>query len=411
MKTRNQIIYSALIWLAGISAAKAQQRLPLDSVLARVAGNPALLAYDSKIAAQDAYATGAKNLDAPKISAGQYQVPYRFNPAGGSFMIAAEQMFTNGAKLQAKQNYMQGLSKVTAEDKNYMKNQLIAEAKQAYYERVVLEKKLNILQSTQSLFEYMLKDANIRLTYGKEKLSNIYKAKADLFELDNIREQLNNDIRQKNILLNTLMNRSQQAGFLVDTTVVIRDYEAAITDTAALAASRSDIKSINRNIELQQLNAQVENSKRKPDFGIQAGHMFSYGGIANQYILMGAITIPILPWTSKEYKANLKGIQYEVEELQQNKLDILNQAQGQLTGIKAEMGSKKRQLNNYRINIIPALQNSYKTALQAYEQNTGDLQPVLDGIKDMQQNKMDALNRLQELLQLQVAYEKENEKY
>ena len=411
MKTRNLIIYVATIWLAGFSAANAQQRLPLDSVLARVAGNPALLAYDSKIGAQDAYATGAKNLDAPKISAGQYQVPYSFNPSAGSFMITAEQMFTNGAKLRAKENYMQGLSKVTAADKNYMKNQLVAQAKQAYYDRVVLEKKLNILKSTQTLLEYMLKDANIRLTYGKEKLSNIYKAKADLFELDNTREQLNNDIRQKNILLNTLMNRDQQTEFLVDTAIVVKDYASALTDTSALAASRSDIKSINRNIELQQLNAQVENSKRKPDFGIQAGHMFSYGGMANQYILMGSVTIPIVSWSSKEYKANLKGIKYELAELQQNKLDILNQARGQLAGIKAEMSSKKRQLNNYRLNIIPALQNSYKTALQAYEQNTGDLQPVLDGIKDMQQNKMVALDRLQELLQLQVAYEKENEEY
>ncbi|MDR3696277.1 TolC family protein [Mucilaginibacter sp.] len=410
MKTRNQVIYIASLWLAGISAANAQQRLPLDSVLARVAGNPALLAYDSKIGAQDAYATGAKNLDAPKISAGQYQVPYSFNPSAGSFMITAEQMFTNGAKLRAKENYMQGLSKVTAEDKNYMKNQLVAQAKQAYYDRVVLEKKLHILQSTQTLLEYMLKDANIRLTYGKEKLSNIYKAKADLFELDNTHEQLNNEIRQKNIMLNTLMNRDQQTEFLVDTAIAVKDYESSPIDTSVLASSRSDIKSINRNIELQQLNAQVENSKRKPDFGIQAGHMFSYG-MANQYVLMGSITVPIVSWSSKEYKANLKGIKYEVEELQQNKLDIINQARGQLAGIKAEMSSKKRQLNNYRVNIIPALQNSYKTALQAYEQNTGDLQPVLDGIKDMQQNKMEALDRLQELLQLQVAYEKENEKY
>jgi len=411
MKTRNQIIYIAFISLGSVSAANAQQRLPLDSVLARVAGNPALLAYDSKAAAQDAYATGAKNLDAPKISAGQYQVPYSFNPAGGSFMITAEQMFTNGAKLRAKENYMAALSKVTTEDKSYMKNQLVARAKQAYYDRVVLEKKLIILQSTQSLLEYMLKDANIRLTYGKEKLSNIYKAKADIFELDNIREQLNNEIRQKNILLNTLMNRDQQTDFFVDTIAAVKDYESSLTDTSALAASRSDIKSINRNIELQHLNALVENSKRKPDFGIQAGHMFSYGAMANQYVLMGSISIPIFSWSSKEYKANLKGIKYEVEALQQNKMDILNQARGQLAGIQAEMGSQKRQLNNYRVNIIPALQNSYKTALLAYEQNTGDLQPVLDGIKELQQNKMEALDKLQALLQLQVAYEKENEKY
>ncbi|MFA6084873.1 TolC family protein [Mucilaginibacter sp.] len=403
-----QIILTGLMCAATVAKA---QRLPLDSVLARVVANPALMAYDAKASAQDVYATGAKSLDAPKISAGQYQVPYQLNPNGGAFMIQAEQMFTNPAKLRAKEDYMKGLSNVTKEDKNYLKNQLIAQARQYYYERVVLEKKLVQLQNTESLLEYMLKDANIRLTYGKEKLPNIYKAKADLFELDNTREQLSNEISQKNIMLNTLMNRTQQTTFTVDTTIVLKEYETSITDTAMLAAARSDIKGINRNIDLQQLNMQMEYAKRKPDFGIQAGHMQSYGGYANQYILMGSITIPIVPWASKEYKANLKGIRYEVEELQQKKLDILNQAQGQLAGYRTDMGSKKRQLKNYQLNIIPALQNTYKTSLQAYEQNTGDLPSVLDGIKSLQAARMSALDRLQELLTLQVAYEREYEKY
>jgi cobalt-zinc-cadmium efflux system outer membrane protein len=400
------IILTAMMCVASFAKA---QRLPLDSVLSRVRTNPALRTYDAKASAQDAYATGARSLDAPKISAGQYQVPYQLSPNGGAFMIQAEQMFTNPAKLKAKEDYMKGLSKVTAADKDYMKNQLIAQAKQYYYERVVLEKKLALLQHTQDLLEYMLKDANIRLTYGKEKLPNIYKAKAELFELDNTREQINNEISQKNIMLNTLMNRDQQTVFSVDTNVVLKDYSTLLTDTASLSSNRSDIKGISRNMELQQLNAQMEYSKRKPDFGLQAGHMFSYGGMANQYILMASVTIPIVPWASKEYKANLKGIQYEKQELQQKRLDILNQAAGQLTGLRKGMGSKKRLLNNYQQNIIPALQNSYKTALQAYDQNTGDLLSVLNGIKDLQTARMEALDRLQELLTLQVAYEREYE--
>src|ERR1700744_1380510 len=290
MKKTHQFIVTMLICFGAITT-KAQERLSLDSVLARVSVNPSLQAYTAKISAQDAYAAGARNFDAPTVSAGQYQTPYQLNPNTGSFMIQAEQMFSNPAKLRAKEDYMKGMSKVTAEDKNYLRNQLIAQAKQYYYERVMLEKKLALLQQTQNLLEYMLKDANIRLTYGKEKLPNIYKAKADLYELDNTREQLNNEISQKNIMLNTLMNRDKATAFLVDTNYAVKDYETTITDRAALAASRRDIKGISRNIELQQLNAQMEYSKRKPDFGIQAAHMLNYGGYPNQYILMASITI------------------------------------------------------------------------------------------------------------------------
>ncbi|MBS1520663.1 MAG: TolC family protein [Bacteroidetes bacterium] len=401
-----------LCFLAGITVVKAQAPLlPLDSVIARINANPALTVYNAKISAQDAYAAGAKNLDAPKISAGQYMTPYSLEPNMGSFMISGEQMFTNPAKLRAKEDYMKEASKITAADKDYLKNQLIAQAKEYYYDRVVLEKKLGVLQGTRELLEYMLKDANIRLSYGKEKLSNIYKTKAKLFNLDNQQEQLSNTISQNNIMLNTLMFRNKQEAFSVDTSVVVQDYETTFTDTSVLAEKRSDIRGISRNIELQRLSAKMEYDKRKPDFGIQAGHMFTYGGNPNQYILMASITIPIVPWASKEYKANLKGIRYEKDALQQKRMDILNQAEGELAALRTQITSEKRQLNNYLENIIPALRNSYKTALIAYDQNTGDIQSVLDGIKDLQAARMGALDRLQQLLILQVAYEKENEKY
>ncbi|MDB5008700.1 MAG: Outer rane efflux protein, partial [Mucilaginibacter sp.] len=400
-----------LMFFAGLLAVnllKAQSPvLPLDTVLARISRtNPALLAYTARASAQNEYAKGAKSLDAPKISAGQYQTPYSLNPNTGSFMIQADQMFTNPAKLKAKERYMQGMSAVTEQEQTYLKNQLLAQARQNYYDEVIIQKKLVLVENTRKLLEYMLKDANIKLTYGKEKLSNIYKAKADLYQLDNTQEQLDNQVREQRVMLNTLMNQDKQTAFAVDTNIVIKDYEISLTDTAGLAASRSDIKAIDRNIQLQQLSAGVENSKRNPDFGIQAGHMFSYGGYPNQYILMASVTIPIAPWASKEYKANLKGIRYEVAQLQDEKLDKLNEAEGQLATLRLDISSKKRQLKNYWQNIIPALQNSYKTTLLTYEQNTGDLSSVLDGIKNLQLTRMEALDRLQELLQLQVAYEK-----
>ena len=99
MKTKFIIVLS--IGLLAFHLAKAQSLvLPLDSVLARINQyNPALMAYTAKASAQNEYAKGARNLDAPQISAGQYQTPYSLSPNAGSFMIQAQQMFTNPAKL------------------------------------------------------------------------------------------------------------------------------------------------------------------------------------------------------------------------------------------------------------------------------------------------------------------------
>ena len=408
MKKICKLYLTLVICISGISISEAQETyLSLDSVITNINNNPQLKIYLAQIAAQETFAKGAKNLDPPKISAGQYQTPYAFSPKMGSFMITGEQMFTNPAKLRAKENFMKGQSKVTASEMAYSKNQLIAEAKQYYFEAIVYKKKLLILDKTRELIEYMIKDANLRLTYGKEKLGNIYRAKAGLYELNNTKEQTLNSITQRMIMLNTLMNKNTSTNFNIDTNIIIKDYEGKFTDTATLASKRTDVASINQSIAIQTLNTQMEYSKLKPDFGLQAGHMFSYGGNANQYILMGSITIPLASWSAKETKANLEGIKQEVAVLQLKKMAVLNKAEGQLAFIKTDIKSKKKQLENYQFNIIPAFYNSYKSQLLAYEQNTGDLAAVLDSIKDLQVAQLEALDKLQEIARLQVDYEKE----
>lgn len=387
------------------------QHLTLDSLYRLIENNASLLAYEEEIRAKDSYATGARSLDAPRLSAGQYQTPYQLRPSMGSFMISAEQQFTNPGKLRAKEKYMKSLSLLTADEKRGLKNQLITQARDAYYGRVILEKKGAVLRENEVLLNYILKDARLRLTYGKEQLSNIYNLSAEIYSLKNILEQLKNEIDQKNILLNTLMSRPGGTVFTVDTVVEKHRYEEIATDSALLVEARSDIREINSNVIIKKLAINVETNKRLPDFGLQVGHMFSYGGARNQYILMGSLTLPFMPWASREYKANLKGMQYELQELAHQKQNLYNQATGNIAALKLEMASKKRQRLNYEQHIIPALTNSYKTALLAYEQNTGDLSSVLMTLKTLQNSRLESLSLLQSITQSEILYERENEKY
>ena len=387
------------------------QHLSLDSLYLLIDKNPSLLAYEEDIRAKDSYATGARSLDAPRLSAGQYQTPYQLRPSMGSFMITAEQQFTNPAKLRAKENYMKGLSLLTADEKKGLKNQLVTQARDAYYGRVILEKKGAVLRESEILLNYILKDAKLRLTYGKEQLSNIYNLSAEIYSLKNMQEQVKNEIDQKNSMLNTLMSRPAGTVFTVDTVVEKHSYEEVAADSSLLVAARSDIRAINSNVIIKKLAINMETDKRLPDFGLQIGHMFSYGGARNQYILMGSVTLPFMPWSSHEYKANLKGMQYELQELADQKQNLYNQAAGIIAGLKLEIASKKRQRFNYEQHIIPALTNSYKTALLAYEQNTGDLSSVLMTLKTLQNSRLESLSLLLSITQSEILYERENEKY
>jgi len=385
------------------------QLLTLDSVLNRIEqNNPMLKMYDEQINAANNYSQMAKSWMPPTLSSGPWQTPYKnFNE--GMWMITGEQMIPNPSKRKANYNYMTGMAAVEQQSKSVKRNEMFAMAKQNYYEWVVLQKKYNILIQTDTLLNYMVEVAQSRYKYNKEKLSNIYKAQADLFELRNMETMLLSDMKMKNLELNTLMNIEKSFVFDVDTNILLHNYELLLPDTAVITSSRSEIKQYNANINLLQSQQEYEKAKRLPDFGVSYTHMQSLNGMPNQFSAMGLITIPIAPWSAKEYKAGVRSADNSVNAINYQKQALINETVGNITALQTQIEAAKKQLQNFDKNIIPSYYKSYRASMNAYEQNTEDLFVVLDGLKMYRMAKMNELDQLNTLLKLQIDYEKQLE--
>lgn len=399
-----------LLFLLSFCSVKSfAQILPLDSVLTRIENNnPMLKMYDEQISAVNNYAQMAKSWMPPRISTGPWQIPYK-SFQDGMWMITGEQMIPNPAKQKANYNYMQGMAPFEQQGKAAKKNEMLTMAKQNYYEWIVLQKKYYVLVQTDSLLNYIVRVAQNRYTYNKEKLNNIYKAQADLYELRNMETMLIGDMKMKNVELNTLMNSDKSFVFEVDTTFQSHNYELQLPDTSLISSSRSAIKQFDANIDLTKLQQQYEKSKRLPDFGISLSHMQSLGMMPNQYSAMGMITIPIAPWATKEYKSNIKGLNNSANAIRFQKQSLINETAGMIASLQIQIKSSKQQLTYYSDKIIPTYYKSYQISMIAYEQNTEDLFVVLDGLKMYRMAKMNELDQLNTLLKLQVEYEKEME--
>ena len=400
------------------------QVMSLDTIQQAIEkNNPELQLYDAQASAYDAYAEGAKAWEAPQLGAGFFMTPYNpsqwkaDNSSGmngngnsyngmGSFMIQGQQMIPNPAKQRANQEYMQSMSAVESANKNALKNELLAKAKTNYCEWVTLKKKLHILDQQEQLINYIIKTSEIRYPYGQEKINSIYKAKASLAEIQNMRLLFESEITWKRINLNQLMNREKSIAFEVDTAIIVKDYEKATIDTSTLISNRSDITAIDKNILVYKHKQHYEHSRLKPDFGVQYAHMFSFGNNPNLFTLMGMISIPIAPWSSKQYTSTSKGINYQIKGYQKQREAIINEATAMMESIKWRIHTQKQQISLYQKTMLPALEKNYKTSLLAYEQNTEDLFVVLDAIQALQLANIELLNKKQNLLLLQVDYEK-----
>jgi outer membrane protein, heavy metal efflux system len=375
---------------------------------------PSLKMYDAEIQSLNAAAKGARNWMSPQVSTGFWMVPYntklwKANGPGttgmGQYMISAEQTFPNKKANDANEAYMNAMSSVEEENKQATLNDLYAAAKKNYYEWIIIEKKISILDESGKLLQFMITNAETRYKNGLGKISAYYKAKASLGNIENMRVSLENEMVQKRIALNTLMNTDKFNNFSVDTSYVIKDYTTTVFDSGLFFNNRSDIKAIDKNIELTYLQQNIERAGLKPEFGVKYDHMFGFGGLPMQYSLMGMVKIP-MNWSTRSNKASIESLRWKSQSLEEQKASMANEYSGMAYQLQHDIASKKKQLQLFENNIIPALQKNYESTQLGYEQNTEELFELYDAWDALNNTELEHLDQLQQLLGMQVDLEK-----
>jgi outer membrane protein TolC len=390
-----------------------QQKMTLEDIFSIIQKNhPEMKMYDAQIRSLNEAAKGAKSWAPPEFGAGLWMTPYNFNRAKasaidkgrGSFMISVSQMFPNRKEQNANAEYLQALSSVNKENKQVSLNDLFAEAKKNYYDWLVIKKKQTVLNDNEKLLNFIIQSTELRYKNNVGKLNSYYKAKAEIGKIENQREALNNQVEQKRIQLNTLMTQDKNEDFEIDTNFTIKNYTS--TDTNYLIGARSDIKAVEQELKVNQLQLNLEKAKQLPQFGVQYSHMFSFGQNPWIYTLMATVKIPLAPWSAGSYKARIESLKWKEQSFEAQKQVIINEASGQAEGLLSSINSKKKQLQLFEENIIPALKKNYQVMQLAYEQNTGELFELFDAWQTLNMTQLDYLDQLQQLLDLQVQMDK-----
>ncbi|MDZ4071042.1 MAG: TolC family protein [Sediminibacterium sp.] len=395
------------------------QILKLDTIIDSIkTKHPVVKMYDHEIRSMDEAAKGARSWMPPQIGIGQFMTPYDVRlwhregdmPGMGSVMISGEQMLPNRKKLEADERYMKAMSSVEKEKKNATLNELVNDAKQFYYDWIILKKKLLILEENEKILDFMIKNAEIRYKNGLEKISAYYKAKAALGEVKNMQLMFESDIKEKRIRINSLMGRNAMTDFDIDTTYFLNSYEALVFDSTLFYTNRSDLKSLDREIDLTVLKQETERTALKPQFGIRYDNMIGFGGQPLQYTIMGMVRIPMAKWSSKMNKANIESLKWKSNAIQSQKEMMVNEYSGMAYGMRNELGLKKKQLKLFESQIIPALRNNYRTMQLGYEQNTEELFMLYDAWEILNMKQLELLELLSQALKLQVTIERIIEK-
>jgi outer membrane protein TolC len=391
-------------------------RISLDTLLQRIETNyPAILQYQQNMQSWQAKAQGAKSWMPPTFSTGVMNFPYNLsmvkekndpmNWAGIAFSI--EQMIPNQTKLNAKRDYINSLAEVEKSKSDWTKNELRREAKILYYNRFINQQKQKTVSESEEVLNLLLTTAEAKFSSNQSQLQTLYKAKARLAELKNMQYMLSGLIAESNIGLNILMVRDVNTHFEIDTLIQPRNYSLATTDTANIT-NRSDITALSKYIQSMKLEQKVMKVGVRPDFGVRAQHMQMLG-MPSQWSIMGMMTIPIVPWSSKMYSSEVKSMGFQIQSMELEKQTMQLMATKMFTEKLTMLRYENGQYQNYSQQIIPAYENNMQANLLAFKQNTGDLFVLLDAWEMLLMKKMEMYDRLFNILKLEAEYEYETE--
>ncbi len=401
--------------LAGVVNANAQDTLSLHDIIKQINSNSQhLQMFDAEIRSEEEAVKGAYSWEAPQVGTGFWMTPYNpkyfkgENGMGGmgQYMISAQQMLPVRKKQIAEAAYLQAMTSVTSEKKEAVQNDLYAAAKKNFYQWMVLKKKMVVLNEDEKLIGFMIKTAEIKYKNNTGDITAYYKAKAALGNIHTIKVQLQNEMVQKRIGLNTLMHRDRTYAFDIDTTFIVKEFFAIEIDSVSLVSSRSDITAVTNEIQLSNLQQNVERQKLKPEFGIRYEHMIGLGNMPMQYTLMAMIKVPFAKWSSKGSKANIESLKWKVVAQEKQREAVINEALGDAYAIKSEIVARQQQIKLYEQEIIPALKRNYQTTQLAYEQNTEKLFVLYDAWEQFNKIQLEYLDQLQQVLVLGAELER-----
>jgi outer membrane protein TolC len=390
-------------------------RQVLDSIETR---NPGLQQFAPKTAASFAEADAAKAWMAPSVGVGLSEFPYGGGKdmGGGGMarkmvMLRLEQMFPNFGQQNKQRDYYQSLRLQDQDDSATMKNMLFAEAKMAYYDALVAEKKLAVVDQQQKQVQLLIQISEGRLPYGKASLPEIYKARAKLSDLQSMRVQLEAASEQAVAILNSLMNRSQQAPLQIDTAEDFAHSEIAIlqVDSSYILENRSDIHRASDEIHSLRLNKKVVSSESRPTFGINLDNMRMNSG-GYMYSAMAMVSVPIAPWFSKGYKSKAKAIDYQIQATRKMQAGQVQEAIGVIQKDWLKLQAAQKDVQIFQQEVIPAYSKAYQSYLNAFSENTGDIYETLMAWDELTMKKMQYWDKISDLLNIRVMLETEMQK-
>lgn len=384
---RHLWILLLLLWPILIFAQQSDSiaRLP-DLIEEGINNNPDLLASYQNWQADLAKIPQAGALPDPQLSFNLLNLPvntFELNqePMTGK-QIALMQMFPFPGKQGLREDIAKSAADISRDKNLELKNQLIKNIKQTYYDIFFIDRSLETVQKNRGVLQDFIRIAQSKYSVGKGLQQDVLKAQVEFSKLEDKSITLTQKRQAATARLNALLNRP--AGTPLGKTIV-PEPDSLNLDFAQL----QNLANENRPL-LQAWNSMFQQSAKKvslakkeylPDFKLGIAYTQRdklENGMGGIDYLSGlfSVDIPLYFWRKQNKK--VEETRYNQDMVQQSYRNVQNQVYADLDKSLSDVEKNYRLLELYKSGIIPQATQSLNAAIAGYQTNKVDFLTLLN---------------------------------
>ncbi len=364
------------------------QEIGLDSLMAEVLrANPDLLAAKLRYQAFEAKVPQAGSLPDPMFKAVSSNLPIdswsldQTPMSGIEFMLSQKIPFPG--KMGLARKMVRSLAQKSKEDYHSIKNFLLSQLKQNYYQFYLLQKSIEITQENKLLIEDFARIASTKYSVGKGIQQDVLKAQVEVSKMMDqlIVLQERKKVVQAKILV--LLNRDPQDHLGEPEDLTFRKLDLSEEDLQNLAISTNPgLRGMNLLVRASESSYRLARREYFPDFTFSLSYRLREKVRMDPargkdfFSASASINVPLYFWSKQKKKVQQKS--FDLESFCQKYEGMKNNLKLGVSKLFYSLNRFKDQIQLYQTAILPQAQQSLESAKSGYQVGKVDFLTLLN---------------------------------
>jgi len=365
-----------------------------DLIKEALQNNPQLKAAQNQFLSSQTKVKQVTAWDAPQVGIEFFQLPIQSfpNPLKNNMETDyfIQQMIPFPGKLNAMGLSASNNAKMYQEQFNALRNNVIRDLKNAYYELYLVQRKIEVNNENQELLKQFVEIASKQYQVGMGKQTDIIRAQTELSSLVNEGINLLKSEKDIETMVNTILSRPpyQPLGSVPGITGEIQSFSFQQLLPVAVS-NRPELKGMNFNIDMYRSELKASELEYYPDFMVRLMYKDMADTKDDFWSAMVGVNIPIAFWSKDKYSGKVEENELNIKTAEEQFNSMKNMISYEVQNAVVKLETNRNLYNLNKNTVIPQADQTLQSTIAAYRTGKTEFLMLIDAYRMLFMAKLD----------------------